>query len=157
MSEIIEIVNFESTYKEAFRDYNVAWIKAYFKMEDKDVEVLNNPEKYILDKGGFILVALCNKKVAGVCALIKATEEKYDFELSKMAVASEFRGKGIGKKLAEAIIDKARSEQAKIIFLDSNTCLKEAINLYKKLGFKEVKEQNYSYERTNIKMELEVV
>jgi len=123
-------------------------------MEEIDRKTLEHPKEYILDKGGYILVALYDNKPVGVCALIKMHEADYDFELAKMAVSSEAKGKGIGWILGKAIIEKARSVKAKKIYLESNTVLTPAINLYQKLGFKRVIGRSTPYERCNIQMEL---
>ncbi len=59
--DAIEIVNYDSAYKEVFRDLNVEWISTYFKMEESDYKALDNPDSFILQNGGQILVALLNK------------------------------------------------------------------------------------------------
>ena len=152
--DTIEIVNYESAYKDVFRDLNVEWISTYFKMEASDYKALDNADSYILQNGGHILVALLNKEPVGVCALIKMDDPLYDFELSKMAVAPKAQGKKIGWLIGEAIKDKARSIDAKALYLESNTLLTPAISLYRKLGFVEVFGCNTSYERCNIQMAL---
>jgi GNAT superfamily N-acetyltransferase len=152
--DTIEIVNYESNYKEVFRDLKVEWISAYFKMEASDYKALDNADSYILQNGGHILVALLNKEPVGVCALIKMNDPIYDFELSKMAVAPKAQGKKIGWLIGEAIKEKARSIGAKTLYLESNTILTPAISLYRKLGFIEVFGRNTSYERCNIQMAL---
>jgi GNAT superfamily N-acetyltransferase len=152
--DAIEIVNYEPAYKEVFRDLNVAWISTYFKMEPADYKALENAESYILDNGGYILVALLNKEPVGVCALIKMDDPMYDFELAKMAVAPKAQGKKIGWLIGEAIKDKARSVGAKTLYLESNTILTPAISLYRKLGFMEVYGRPSPYERANIQMAL---
>ena len=152
--DTIEIVNFKSAYKEVFRDLNVEWISTYFKMEPADYKALDNADSYILQNGGYILVALLNKEPVGVCALIKMDDAIYDFELAKMAVSPKAQGKKIGWLIGEAIKDKARSIGAKTLYLESNTILAPAINLYRKLGFTEVFGRNTPYERCNIQMAL---
>ncbi|MEY4459836.1 MAG: hypothetical protein RIT38_1066 [Bacteroidota bacterium] len=152
--DTIEIVNYKSSYKEVFRDLNVEWISTYFKMEASDYKALDNADRYILQNGGYILVALLNKEPVGVCALIKMEDPKYDFELAKMAVAPKAQGKKIGWLIGEAIKDKARSIGAKTLYLESNTMLIPAINLYRKLGFMEVFGRDTPYERCNIQMAL---
>ncbi len=154
--DTIEIVNYESAYKDVFRDLNVEWISAYFKMEASDYKALDNADSFILQNGGHILVALLNKEPVGVCALIKMNDPVYDFELSKMAVAPKAQGKKIGWLIGEAIIDKARSIGAKTLYLESNTILTPAISLYRKLGFIEVFGRSTSYERCNIQMALDL-
>lgn len=152
--DTIEIVNYESAYKEVFRDLNVEWISTYFKMEASDYKALEHADSHILQNGGYILVALLNKEPVGVCALIKMNDPIYDFELAKMAVAPKAQGKKIGWLIGEAIKDKARSVGAKTLYLESNTILTPAISLYRKLGFIEVFGRTSPYERCNTQMAL---
>jgi len=152
-SSKVKIVNYQPEYQQAFKKLNEEWITKWFKMEAADHKALDNPEGYILDKGGHILVALYDGEPAGVCALIKMNDPAYDFELAKMAVAAGMRGKNIGWLLGNAVIEKARSLGARKIYLESNTILTPAINLYHKLGFKKVAGHATPYERCNIQME----
>ena len=149
----VHIVPFAPQYKTAFRDLNKAWIEEYFRMEPGDFVALDHPETYILDKGGHILVAKWGEQVAGVCALVKMDHPRFDYELAKMAVDPQFQGKKIGWKLGQAVLDKARSLGAQTVYLESNTILKPAINLYRKLGFVEVPDASSPYERSNIQMQ----
>ena len=71
-----------------------------------------------------------------------------------MAVSPQVQGKGIGRRLGEAIIATAKELGASKLYLESNTHLKPAIALYENLGFKKVAGRQSSYERANIKMEL---
>ena len=152
--DAIEIVNYEPAYKEVFRDLNVEWISTYFKMEAFDYKALDHADSYILQNGGHILVALLNKEPVGVCALIKMQGGDFDFEMAKMAVSPKAQGKSIGWLLGQAIAAKAKELGAKKIYLESNTILKPAINLYYKLGFEKVFGLETPYKRCNIQMEL---
>lgn len=154
MSASLEIIEYTPAYRSAFSDLNKEWISKYFVMEETDYKALDHPDTYIIDKGGYILVALYNQVPLGVCALVKMNDPDYDYELSKMAVSPAAQGKKIGWKLAQAIIEKARQLGAKKLYLESNTILEPAINLYRKLGFTEVAGRQSSYDRANIKMEL---
>jgi DNA-binding MarR family transcriptional regulator/GNAT superfamily N-acetyltransferase len=153
-SHNVSIVPFEDKYSEAFRALNVEWISTYFRMEDKDYQSLDHPKEYILDKGGEILVALYDGEPVGVCALMKMDDPDYDFELAKMAVSPKAQGKGVGFLLGNASIERAKARDGKMLYLESNTLLKQAINLYHKLGFKKVVGRSTPYERCNIQMEL---
>lgn len=62
---------------------NEEWISNYFVMEEADYKALDNPEEYILDKGGRIFVALYKGEPVGVCALIKMFDDEYDYEMAK--------------------------------------------------------------------------
>lgn len=153
-SKDVKIVAYQSEYQEAFRALNVEWISTYFEMEEADYKALDNPEEYILKKGGKILVALYENEPVGVCALIKMNNSEYDFEMAKMAVSPKAQGKSIGWLLGKAIAEKAKELGAKKIYLESNTILKPAINLYYKLGFEKVFGLETPYKRCNIQMEL---
>ena len=150
----VKIVAYEEKYHAAFKDLNVEWISAYFKMEPTDFKSLDNPNDYIISKGGIILVALYNSEPVGVCALIKMNDQEYDYELAKMAVSPKSQGKGVGWLLGQHIIESAKLLGAKKLYLESNTILEPAINLYYKLGFKKLARRETPYERCNIQMEL---
>jgi len=153
-SKDVKIVEYTAQYSKAFKDLNVEWISKYFEMEEADYKALDNPDEYILKKGGKIFVALYQNEPVGVCALIKMNNPEYDFEMAKMAVSPKAQGKSIGWLLGQAIINAARESGAKKIYLESNTILKPAINLYYKLGFEKVFGLETPYKRCNIQMEV---
>ncbi len=151
----VEIVEYQPQYKKAFYELNRKWIELYWELEPHDIEVLENPEKHILEKGGHIFVALYNGFPVGVCALCPMpAESPYDYELAKLAVNNSIQRKGIGRRLCDAVIEKARDLGGEKLFLESNTRLKPAIALYRKLGFKELPEYHPAYARGDIQMEL---
>lgn len=152
--EEVSIIDCEPEHYEAFSELNYEWIRQYFKVEESDRKALDDPKSYILDKGGYILVANYQKEVVGACALMKMTDDRY--ELAKMAVSPKIQGKGIGWKLGLAIKERAKELGAKYLYLESNTKLTPALKLYQKLGFKKIKGQPSPYERSNIQMELEL-
>ncbi len=153
-SKDVQIVEYEPKYQSAFKSLNEEWISTYFEMEEADYKALDNPEEYILNKGGKIFVALYNDEPMGVCALIKMDDPNYDFELAKMAVSPKAQGKNMGWLLGQAIINAAKELGASKIYLESNTILKPAINLYYKLGFQKIAGHPTPYKRSNIQMEL---
>lgn len=153
-SKHVKIIPYEPHYHEIFRTLNEKWISTHFEMEDIDHKVLDNPDEYILQNGGYIFVALYKNEPAGVCALIKIEEEGYDFELTKLAVSQDLQGNNIGFLLGQAAINKAVELGASKIYLESNTILRPAIRLYQKLGFKKVAGRSTPYKRCNIQMEL---
>lgn len=155
-SKNVQIVPYQPKYQKVFKSLNEAWISQYFEMEESDHKALDHPQKNILNKGGKILVALYNGEPLGVCALIKMDGPEYDFELAKMAVSPKAQGKNIGWLLGREIIKAARKLGAKKIFLESNTKLKPAINLYYKLGFQKIAGHPTPYKRCNIQMELDL-
>jgi DNA-binding MarR family transcriptional regulator/GNAT superfamily N-acetyltransferase len=151
-SSQVEIVDFQPGWQPAFRRLNEEWITKYFRMEESDYKALDHPQEYILDKGGHIYMALYNGEPVAACALIPMDDG--GFELAKMAVSPQARGLGIGWLIGKACIEKARSLGARRVYLESNTALKPAINLYHKLGFRKAAGPPSPYERCNIQMEL---
>jgi ribosomal protein S18 acetylase RimI-like enzyme len=74
-----------------------------------------------------------------------------------MAVSPKYQGFKIGLKLMDFCIEFAKNQQWENITLYSHKKLVPAINLYKKIGFKEVAlEKDVHYERANIKMLLKL-
>ena len=151
----VSIVDYKPEYRKAFKDLNEEWITQHFKMEESDHKALDHPEEYIIKPGGRIYIALYNEEAVGACALIKMNDKK--FELAKMAVSPNARGKSIGTLLGQACIDKAKELGAATLYLESNTKLKPAISLYRKLGFEKITGPPSPYERANIQMELKLL
>ena len=149
----LEIVPFNGDYKSAFESLNREWIEEYFVMEEEDLKTLQNPESYIMEKGGEIFFAVLDGDVVGTSAMIQTSKGIY--ELAKMSVAKKFQGLGIGKKLLKRCIDFSKEREATEIFLITNDSLEPALNLYQSCGFV-LNEQNDDnrYERGNTKMTL---
>lgn len=146
----ITIIPFEEKYAQDFYNLNADWLKKYFYIEPYDEKVLSNPQEYVLDPGGFIFFAKYNNEIVGVVSFIN---QKTFFELSKMAVSPKYQGLKIGLKLMNFCIEFAKNQHWKSITLYSHRKLVPAINLYKKIGFKEIPLEEVShYERSDIKM-----
>jgi len=146
-------------YAEDFRRINEDWISANFWLEESDIQVLSDPQKYILDNGGNVFIALLNGKAVGTCAL--QVHDALTCELTKMAVDSHAQGSGIGFLLGITLIEKARERGFSRIILEGNTKMKASILLYRKLGFieipfTEVEQTAASHKRCNIVLELEL-
>ena len=150
---MIAIVGFNKRYSEQFFILNKAWIEESWRLEDSDKKDLLNPDK-IVENGGQVFFALENKIPVGTAAMIKSSEDR--FELAKMTVQEEFRGKGIANMLMDECLKFAKENKANEIFLISNDSLKIARNLYDKYGFKEVNLDSQKYDRGNVKMILKI-
>lgn len=147
----VTILDYKPAYGDDFKYISYAWIEQYFGVEDQDRQLLENHQSEIIDKGGAILFAQYEGKIVGACALIKYNNELY--ELAKMGVRTEYQGLKLGRKLAEAIIAKARTLGAQKVFLESSTKLEAALALYQKLGFKADPDLNVSpFSRCNVQL-----
>lgn len=139
---------------EAFRKLNEQWIAKYFALEEKDIQTLREPEKYILNPGGHIYFAVVDDEVVGCCALIATGLGSY--EVAKMAVDESRRNLGIGKAMLAHVIEEARSLGAYKLTLETNSKLTNAIHVYESLGFKHIDPSRVEpspYQRANVFME----
>ncbi len=127
---------FKPSDASAFRELNEEWIRELFTLEEKDHEVLGDPQRCILDSGGAIIMAIEGSRAVGSCALVAMGGDSY--ELVKMAIAKDRRGKGLGRRLLAFVIDHARSIRAARLYLETNTKLANAIHLYASAGFRRV-------------------
>lgn len=150
----VTIVPFESRYAQAFRELNEEWLTFYMEVEPEDARVLADPEGTILAKGGVIILAMAEGRPVGSGALINEGGGK--IELAKMAVTEAYRGRGIGRSIAERLITIARSMGAREVELLSARVLPAATPLYRKLGFREVPLGENPYARADIRMTLEL-
>ncbi|MEM7638578.1 MAG: GNAT family N-acetyltransferase [Pseudomonadota bacterium] len=142
----------------AFRDLNLAWVEAYFTVEDEDRAQLDDPQTHILDKGGAILIAELEGEPVGTVGLVPGHGDQV-LELIKMSARSDVKGRGIGRALMDASIEKARAMGATRIWLETNTKLDAALALYRKSGFRELTGDELTptpYDRCNCQMLLEL-
>lgn len=145
----ISILSYTPEYNIHFERLNKAWLEEYFEVEPIDAYVLSNPEEAILKDGGSILFAAWNEKIIGAVALKYISPGSY--ELTKMAVDKAFQGIGAGKLLCIAAIEQAKTLHAKELTLYSQSSLKAAIGIYRKLGFTDIPVDS-KYNRADVKM-----
>jgi GNAT superfamily N-acetyltransferase len=150
----IEIIPYQAVYQQAFKSLNLEWLERYNLLEQIDVDMLNDPERYILADGGYIFLARINNEIAGTAGIVKG--EGNTCELVKMCVHPDHRSKGISKLLIEACIAKAKESGANRIILFSNHQLQAAQELYKQYGFNYVALEDSHFVTADIKMELKI-
>jgi ribosomal protein S18 acetylase RimI-like enzyme len=154
-TEEVVIRSFQAGDEDAFRTLNEQWITQYFKVEAKDRAILADPQKTIIEEGGRIILAIVDGRPVGCCALLPMTE--HEFEVSKLAVAPGYQGKGIGRRLMVAAIESARRLQTQRLYLETNHILTPAIRLYESLGFRRLDPKQVTpspYDRADVYMEL---
>jgi N-acetylglutamate synthase-like GNAT family acetyltransferase len=148
----IEIIAFSDNLKDDFKKLNIEWLEKYFFVLPSDEYILANPVESIIDKGGYIYFAKIDNEIVGTFAMIKLDE--YTYEIAKMAVTEKYQNLGIGKKLMEYVIKKAKGMRIDRLILYSNTDLKIAVSMYSKFGFHIIPKTDFHNERANIKMEM---
>ncbi|MGX1673275.1 GNAT family N-acetyltransferase [Streptomyces sp. NPDC055400] len=143
---------------DAFYALNEEWISRLFTLQDEDRAVLGDPFGRIVAPGGDVLVARepGSEAVVGCIALLAYPDDV--FELAKMAVAPATQGRGIGRRLVAAAIDRARALGGTRLFLGTNTKLTPALHLYEDAGFVRITRDRLPvsdyYARADILMEL---
>ena len=96
-------------------------------------ELATLPGRYAPSTGR-LLLAKCAGKPAGCVALRQIGDGIC--EMKRLFVRPAFRGRGIGKALARAIVEEGRRIGYKHMRLD--TAMEPAKSLYKSLGFREI-------------------
>jgi len=129
----IVIVPWEDRFAGDFKDISVAWLEEFDLLEPIDLEMLDNPHRDILEPGGQIFFALEGNTVLGTCGMQPV--EPGVFEVIKLGVRPEYRGRGAGKLLLEACLDWAKAQKARKVVLYSNSRLQSALRLYQRCGF----------------------
>jgi ribosomal protein S18 acetylase RimI-like enzyme len=151
----MEIVEYRPELAAAFKALNEAWITQYFVIEAKDREVLDDPQGKIIDRGGRIFFLVEGEEVVGCCALLAMADG--GFEVAKMAVAEPHKGKGFGRDLMAACVERGRAAGVPRLYLETNSALAPALALYRSFGFRELsgmKRGASDYARVDVWMEL---
>ena len=153
MDNVVEIIEYDEMYHADFKRMNLDYLDKYNLTESHDMIILDNPEKIVIERGGFIWLARAGEEIVGTVGILN--EGHGIFELIKMCVAESWRGKGISKLLMETCLQKVKELGGKKLFLFSNHQLQTALKLYTKYGFKNVEVTDSPFETADVKMELE--
>ena len=110
-------------------------IDRYFDARAFEEELASLPGKYAPPKGR-LLLATHDGQPAGCVALREIDADTC--EMKRMFVYTQFQGKGVGRALAEAVIQEARSIGYSLMRLDTSVRQIEAQTLYERSGFKRI-------------------
>lgn len=151
----IQIIDYSTDYKNEFKELNEAWLKHYFKIEPEDSRLLNDPDKEIIMKGGYIVFATDGNSIIGTGAILRV--DSNTCELTKMAVTPQWQGKQVGRKILRRLISDARSRNYKKMILLTSEKLNKAVSLYLSEGFSYTDTQSmqkHNFQRCSIQMEI---
>ena len=120
--------------RELFREFALS-LDFDLCFQDFESELANLPGAYAPPTGQ-LLLATVEGSVAGCVALRDLGDGVA--EMKRLWVRPSFRRVGLGRRLATAIVDQARSIGYKCMRLDTIAFMTEAVELYRSMGFDEI-------------------
>ena len=123
-----------------FREY-AASLGVDLCFQDFDQELARLPGDYAEPRGALLLARVAGRdEVAGCCALrpLDGADYANAAEMKRLYVRPAFRGLGLGRQLAEAMLDAARGAGYACVLLDTLDDMEAARALYEDLGFEEI-------------------
>ena len=119
------------TVEALFREY-VASLSEDISFQNVDDELSHLPGKYARP-GGMVLIAWDGSEAAGAVAYRMV--EPGVCEMKRLYVRPAFRGRDLGRELANELIEDARSQGYRTMLLDTLASMSSARALYRDLGF----------------------
>ena len=145
----LEFIDYDDTYKEDLQRLTLEWVEKYFSIGPEDLQFIEDPESYVLDKGGYIYLAKYNNEVIGTVSLCKLADSN-TYELAKLAVTEKYRGRKLGRQITQFAIDRCKELQAGQIILYTAKRLEAAYHLYVQLGFVKIVTEQQKYTEADV-------
>jgi putative acetyltransferase len=151
-------------FNQAESNADIEHVRALFKeyavslgidlcFQNFDQEVTELPGEYASPSGA-LLLARFGSEVAGCVALRKISSEIC--EMKRLYTRPRFRGMGVGRALAIRIIEEGRKRRYQRMRLDTLPSMKQAIELYRSLGFKPISPYRFNPVEGALFMEFEL-
>lgn len=130
--------------RQLFEEY-ASSISVDLCFQDFARELAQLPGDYAAPRG-VLMVCTVDGVDAGCCAMrpLDAADYPNACEMKRLYVRPSFRGLGLGRRLAEAILDAARMAGYDCILLDTLDDMESARALYAELGFSEIPPYYYN-------------
>ncbi|WP_431777749.1 GNAT family N-acetyltransferase [Ottowia caeni] len=124
--------------RELFAEYS-SQLDVDLTFQGFEDELIQLPGEYGEPRGA-LLLALVDGEAAGCCALRPLDDVDYSnaAEMKRLFVRKAFRGFGLGRQLAEAILEAAKRLDYACVLLDTLNDMEAARALYEELGFEEI-------------------
>ena len=124
--------------RDIFREYARA-LGVDLCFQNFEAELASLPGDYAAPRGALLVVTV-DGALAGCCALrpLDTVDYASASEMKRLYVRPAFRGLGLGRQLAEEILDYARQAGYDCVLLDTLSDMESARALYEDLGFEEV-------------------
>ncbi|MGQ0511692.1 MAG: GNAT family N-acetyltransferase [Betaproteobacteria bacterium] len=116
-----------------FREYSEL-VSAALCFQGFDRELAGLPGAYVPPDGA-LLLARGPGGDAGCVAMKRL--DRHSAEMKRLFVRNAYRGTGLGRRLANLVIDSARDAGCGRLVLDTMPHLTEAIALYRSMGFRD--------------------
>jgi putative acetyltransferase len=123
------------TWHHGRQQQNAGLVTSYFDEEAWQAELDTLPGAYAATEGGALLLAREHGTALGCVALRQLGVDSC--EMKRMYVDGAGRGRGVGRRLGEAVVQRAQDLGYPVMYLDTSVEQHEAIGLYRSLGFQE--------------------
>ncbi len=138
---MVTVERLTESSEEAIRDINLLLPQLRQDVHEHKGS-LADLQRIVEDKDVALVVAYDEGHIVGMATLYMITKfGKRTGFVEDVVVDASQRGKGLGKKILQHLIDFARAERVKTLHLTSRPDRIEGNKLYQKLGF-EIKETN---------------
>ena len=128
--DLLDIANLFTAYAKS--------LNIDLSFQDFFAELANLPGKYSSPNGTLLLARNDNGRAIG-CVGLRPLDDDGVCEMKRLYVTPEGRGTGLGKRLVEEVIQRAKGMGHQVMRLDTLGSMKAAKALYMQLGFVERK------------------